>query len=114
MIRGSVGDHVLTIQFQKDLKGDDDEVLVGQCDYKSLEGKVAVALDPEGAGLGLLNTVIHEISHGASHVFGLKESHQTIYTLTAGICQALVSTGLIEPTEFEARLRRLMMESEGK
>lgn len=114
MMRGSIGDHVLSIKFEKDLEGDDAESLVGQCVYKSLSGLVDIAIDPEGSGLGIFNTTVHEIAHGSAHVFGIEESHQTIYTLTAGICQALVSTGLIDPTEFEARLRKLMLDSEPK
>lgn len=108
MIRGSIGDHTLGIQFQKDLKGDEGENLVGQCVYVSDKGHIAIQLDPEGSGLGLFNTVVHEISHGCEHVFGLEVGHQTIYTLTAGICQALVSTGLIDPQVFEGKLRLLM------
>jgi hypothetical protein len=109
MIRGSCGDHTLSIELQKDLKDDDGNSLVGQCVYKSPQGHIAIALDAEGSGLGLFNTTVHEISHGAAHVFGIEESHQTIYTLTAGICQALISTGLINEVEFEARLRALML-----
>jgi hypothetical protein len=108
MIRGSVGDHTLRIEFQKDLKSDEGESLVGQCVYLAAQGQVAIAVDPEGSGLGLFNTVVHEISHASAHVFGLEESHQTIYTLTAGICQALVSTGLVDPMAFEGKLRLLM------
>jgi hypothetical protein len=108
MIRGSVGDHTLSIRFEKDLKGDDGEVLVGECAYKSTHGHVAIAIDSENQGLGLFNTVVHEISHGAEHVYGLDVGHQTIYTLTAGICQALISSGLVDPQQFEARLRMLM------
>jgi hypothetical protein len=114
MIRGSVGDHTLSIVFQKDLKSDEGDSLVGQCVYNSAQGHIAIAVDAEGAGLGLFNTVVHEISHGAEHVFGLDVGHQTIYTITAGICQALVSTGLVDPAQFEARLRLLLANSAEK
>jgi len=112
-IRGTCGDHVLTVRFEKNLK-DEDEDLAGETVHKSLQGQVAIAIDPEASGLGMFNVVIHELLHAQEYVFGYDIDHSTIYVMASGLCQALISTGIMSPEEFEARLRRLMMESERK
>ena len=112
MLRGSIGDHLLAIRLEKDLKSDEDEALAGQCVSKSMQGAMAIAIDPECAGLGVFNTLLHEIAHACEYVYGFDIPHSTVYVMASGICQALISTGLVLPEEFEARFRRLMLESE--
>lgn len=118
MIRGSIGDHVLSIRFEKDLKDKDEDgeeqVLEGECVNNPTKGHIAVAINSECSGLGLFNAVCHELVHGAEYVYGFDIPHSTVYVIASGLCQALISTGLVKEDEFEARLRRLMMESEGK
>ena len=111
MLRGSIGNHLLTVRSESDLNADEGEALVGQCVHKPAEGAVHVAIDPECKGVGLFDTVIHEIAHGGEYVYGLDVPHSVIYTLATAISQGLISTGLVTVEEFEARFRRLIMEA---
>lgn len=109
MIRGSIGSHTCSIEFKENLKDDDGNDLVGQCQHDSLRGHIRIYLDPNLAGVGLFDTLVHEgPGHGTEYVFGLDISHQTVYTIASAMTQFYISTGLIDPQEFEARLRALM------
>lgn len=109
MIRGSIGSHTCSIEFVKDLKADDGEKLVGQCVHETPRGHVRIQLDPECQGIGMLDTTLHEATHAAEYVFSFDMEHSQVYTIASALCQFLVSTGLVDPQEFEARLRALML-----
>lgn len=114
MLRGSIGNHTLSVEFKAELKTDDGEELVGLCVHSAQTGHVAVSIDPECREIGLADTLVHELCHGAAYVHGFDVPHSTIYTIAVALTQALITTGLVDVQAFEVRMRRLMLESEEK
>jgi hypothetical protein len=94
---------------KKELKDDEGGALVGLCSHDPHSGHIRIQLDPEGKSLGIFNTLIHEALHGSEYVYAYDLEHHQIYVMASAICQFLVSTGLIDPLEFEARLRALSL-----
>ncbi len=111
MIRGSVGDCDLRIALVDKLQDEDKDDLDGRARKKQKSQELEIELDAALDGRALFNTLLHECLHLMESVYGWEARHEEVWILASGLSQALISTGIIVPAEFEARIRRLMAES---
>ncbi len=69
--------------------------------------EVEIEIDSGLEGRALLNTLLHEILHLCEYVYGWNTKHHEVWLLAAGLSQALLSTGIVDATQLEARIRTL-------
>lgn len=104
MKRGSIADFDLVVALTKDIEVNGDPAW-GACAAKPEDNLVAIMLDETLKGPAMLRYWFHEALHACCDVTGIDLSHKNIYTLSALLAQASVSTGIIDPYGVEVRLR---------
>jgi hypothetical protein len=107
MIKGNVGDCDLMITLVDNLKDEEHDDLEGRARKRQKVQLVEVEIDSGLDGRALLNTLLHELFHIVECVYGWEVEHDEVWTLSAALSQALITTGIVVPTELEARLRML-------
>jgi len=112
MMKGSLGDCDLLISLVDNLKDEEHDELDGRARKRHKVQIVEIELDSGLDGRSLLNTLMHEILHVCESVYGWSARHEVVWLLAAGLSQALITTGIIDPTELEARIRVLTAKPE--
>lgn len=107
MLKGFVGDCALLISLVDNLKDEEHDNLDGRARKRQKVQLVEIEIDSGLDGPSVLNTVFHELLHICESVYGWEARHEEVWIIASALSQAMITTGLIIPTEFEARLRML-------
>lgn len=71
---------------------------------RSMDAKIC--LHPDQKGVDVVDSIAHEFLHHVDRYHGLEMPHNVIFTLANSLAELFVSSGLVKPTEIEARLHR--------
>ncbi len=67
-----------------------------------------IDIDADIHGLYFCHTVMHELGHQVESDAGFDLEEEQIDALSKGYTEFLFGSGLVDPDEFEARLRKLL------
>jgi hypothetical protein len=98
--------------YSVDVVLDDSLDCAGEFEHKKMTLEGTVKIHPDQSGEYLINTILHEYLHALAHHRGLDIEdapalwHSLVYGLAGDLTEMLVTSGLIKPAEWEARLRK--------
>lgn len=105
-MKGTIGNYEVAVCLDESLDS------AGEFESQIRRGQGRITIHPDQHGSYLVDTILHEVLHAICKHRGLETEespvipHHVVYLLAGDLAEFLVTSGIVKPVEWEARLRK--------